>query len=259
MSTALVERPKAKSVRRRGKPGIWPFDGTQLRSSTATVAAIPAELVAEQSQSPEEDGCPPCLPGGPGSQWMMPLLYQPAARLTTQLEKAETRQASLGDGEFGEEEEPEMVLSKEPVYWSEEVVVRLHWRLLEDIKDLTDPAVSLAHKLDLLGWIFTDPKFDAENVPFSFYSCVRVVGLSRLAAFGKLPYVGKVDVAELRDLLRNRIRKMLQHIFGIYPPEIRRLMAENPRLVVEQLRKDPEWLNKQMEKKVDSVQGDLFG
>src|SRR5262245_5248206 len=53
-----------------------------------------------------------------------------------------------------------------PVEWSEEDVVLLHWRLLQELADLSDPETPLDAKIDTLRWVFTDPK--CERQPFSF-------------------------------------------------------------------------------------------
>src|SRR5947199_74565 len=45
-----------------------------------------------------------------------------------------------------------------PVEWSEEDVVLLHWRLLQELGGLSDPDTPLDEKLDTLRWVFTDPR-----------------------------------------------------------------------------------------------------
>jgi hypothetical protein len=40
--------------------------------------------------------------------------------------------------------------------WSEEDIVFLHWRLLQEIKQLSDPATPLEDKFDTLRWVFTE-------------------------------------------------------------------------------------------------------
>ena len=38
--------------------------------------------------------------------------------------------------------------------WSEDDIVLLHWRLLQEIRHLADPATPLEEKLDTLRWVF---------------------------------------------------------------------------------------------------------
>lgn len=78
--------------------------------------------------------------------------------------------------------------------WTEDDVVQLHWRLLQELRDLTDPDTPLEVKFDTLRWVFTDPDKDA--VPFSFANCLRVVGCSPLSPTA---YFGAVDVGEVRQ------------------------------------------------------------
>ena len=59
------------------------------------------------------------------------------------------------------------------VEWSEEDVVFLHWRLLQEIGDLRDAETPLEEKFDTLRWVFTDR--DKESRPFSFVNCLKVV------------------------------------------------------------------------------------
>jgi len=55
------------------------------------------------------------------------------------------------------------------IEWSEEEVVYLHWRLLQDVAQLADAAALLAEKFDTLRWVFSDPHYDP--LPFSFANC----------------------------------------------------------------------------------------
>ena len=83
-----------------------------------------------------------------------------------------------------------------PVEWSEEDIVFLHWRLLQEISHLADPDKPLEEKFDTLRWIFTEREKDSQ--PFSFVSCLRVVGCSPLSP---IAYCGLVDAQEVRDRL----------------------------------------------------------
>jgi hypothetical protein len=77
--------------------------------------------------------------------------------------------------------------------------VLLHWRLLKEIGRLADPETPLEEKFDTLRWVFTER--DKDRRPFSFVSCLRVVGCSPLSP---LPYCGLVDAEEVRDVIRSR-------------------------------------------------------
>jgi hypothetical protein len=59
------------------------------------------------------------------------------------------------------------------VEWSEEDIVFLHWRLLQEVSQLADPATPLEEKFDTLRWVFSEREKD--GLPFSFVSCLRVV------------------------------------------------------------------------------------
>ena len=81
-----------------------------------------------------------------------------------------------------------------PVEWSEEDIVFLHWRLLQEVSQLADPATPLAEKFDTLRWVFSEREKD--GLPFSFVSCLRVVGCSPLSP---IAYCGRVDAEDVRD------------------------------------------------------------
>ena len=44
----------------------------------------------------------------------------------------------------------------EAIEWSEDDIVFLHWRLLQEVRHLADPAAPLGEKLDTLRWVFTE-------------------------------------------------------------------------------------------------------
>ena len=90
---------------------------------------------------------------------------------------------------------------EEPVDWSEEDIVLLHWRLLQEVNRLADPATPLEEKFDTLRWVFTERSKD--DRPFSFASCLRVVGCSPLSP---IAYCGQVDAEEIRDRIRVGVR-----------------------------------------------------
>ena len=91
-----------------------------------------------------------------------------------------------------------------PVEWSEEDIVFLHWRLLQEISHLADPDKPLEEKFDTLRWIFTEREKDSQ--PFSFVSCLRVVGCSPLSP---IAYCGLVDAQEVRDRIENSLKAWL--------------------------------------------------
>lgn len=135
--------------------------------------------------------------------------------------------------------------------WSEEEVVYLHWRLLQDVAQLADPAAPLAEKFDTLLWVFTEPHYDA--LPFSFATCLRVVGCSPLSPIG---YCGAVDVEEVRDQLRYQLRRWFECSLEAYPAWVQQLVRERPDWVQTHLDKNPQWLNEQLKSMAE--QGDLF-
>ena len=82
----------------------------------------------------------------------------------------------------------------EAIDWTEQDVVFLHWRLLQEVDALSDPETPLEAKLDTLRWVFTEREKDSR--PFSFVNCLRVVGCSPLSP---ISYCGRVDAEEVRD------------------------------------------------------------
>ena len=140
---------------------------------------------------------------------------------------------------------------RSPVEWSEEDIVLLHWRLLKEIGRLADPETPLEEKLDTLRWVFTEREKDA--APFSFVSCLRVVGCSPLSP---IAYCGLVDAEEVRDRIRNGLKTWLNATLERYPDWVRSAVAGNPEWVEARLTRNPQWINEQL--KQMSVQGDLF-
>ena len=138
-----------------------------------------------------------------------------------------------------------------PVEWSEEDIVFLHWRLLQEVSHLTDPATPLEEKFDTLRWMFTEREKD--ELPFSFVNCLRVVGCSPLSP---IAYCGRVDEEEVRDRIRHSLKAWFVATLERYPEWVRTAVVGNPEWVEARLAKNPQWINEQI-KRV-SAQGDLF-
>ena len=141
--------------------------------------------------------------------------------------------------------------SQEVVNWTEEEIVYLHWRLLQELGHLGDPATPLEEKLDTLRWIFTEQEKDGR--PFSFSNCLRVVGCSPLSP---IDYCGSVDADLVRQHVHRKVKPWLQASLQRYPQWVRHAVAENPAWVERQLALNPQWINEQL-KHMESV-GDLF-
>lgn len=138
-----------------------------------------------------------------------------------------------------------------PTEWSEEDIVLLHWRLLQEVNQLADPATPLEDKFDTLRWVFTEREKDGR--PFSFVSCLRVVGCSPLSP---IAYCGLVDAQDIRDHIRSCLKRWLSASLERYPEWVREAIAVNPQWVEARLAKNPQWINEQL--KQWSVQGDFF-
>lgn len=138
-----------------------------------------------------------------------------------------------------------------PVDWSEEDIVFLHWRLLQEISHLADPATPLEEKFDTLRWVFTEREKD--HKPFSFVSCLRVVGCSPLSP---LPYCGLVDAEEVRDFIRCAVRRWLLQTLTRYPSWVREAIVEHPDWVETRLARNPQWINEEVRRV--ALEGDLF-
>jgi hypothetical protein len=136
--------------------------------------------------------------------------------------------------------------------WTEEEIVHLHWRLLQDVQHLGDPAAPLDEKLSTLRWIFTEP--DKDEQPFSFVSCLRVVGCSPLSP---IAYCGCVDAQEIRDQIACNVRRWLTETLAHYPPWVAQALAVNPVWFEAELARNPQWINEQVKR--ISTQRDLFG
>lgn len=135
--------------------------------------------------------------------------------------------------------------------WSEEFLVYLHWRLLQDLNGLANPETPLEEKFSTLRWVFTER--DKDIKPFSFVSCLRVVGCSPLSP---IPYCGLVDAEEIRDRIQTCLPQWMQATLMRYPDWVQEAIRQSPDWIDTQLDSNPQWLNEQL-KRV-STQGDLF-
>ncbi|UCV17858.1 hypothetical protein [Ferribacterium limneticum] len=141
--------------------------------------------------------------------------------------------------------------TKGTVEWSEEDIVFLHWRLLVEVSCLADPATPLEEKFDTLCWVFSEREKDA--LPFSFVSCLRVVGCSPLSP---IAYCGRVDAEEIRDHIRHSLKAWLNASLERFPDWVSEAIIHNPTWVASRLSRNPQWINEQIKRM--SVQGDLF-
>lgn len=138
-----------------------------------------------------------------------------------------------------------------PVEWSEEDIVLLHWRLLKEIGRLADPEAPLEEKLDTLRWVLTER--DKDDQPFSFASCLRVVGCSPLSP---LPYCGLIDAEEVRERIRHAAKAWLLATLERYPAWVRDAVVHHPEWVEAQLARNPQWINEEVRR--IAAEGDLF-
>lgn len=162
----------------------------------------------------------------------------------TQTDKGPTRLRDAAETVFADDD-------GDLVDWTEEDIVFLHWRLLQEIGRLADPATPLEDKFDTLRWVFTEPSKDA--LPFSFVSCLRVVGCSPLSP---IAYCGRVDAEEVRDAIRGGLKRWLPATLRRYPGWVREAVARNPDWVEARLARNPQWINEQLKRMSD--EGDLF-
>lgn len=143
--------------------------------------------------------------------------------------------------------------------WSEAAVVQLHWVLLSELKKLADPETPLEDKIDTLDWALTSPAHDDQ--PFSFASCLRVVGTSPLSPTA---YFGLVDVDEVRAWILVNARRWLRETIARYPRWAQDLFFSDPHFAAAQLSANPQWFNEQIRRREASssesaAQPDLFG
>jgi hypothetical protein len=137
--------------------------------------------------------------------------------------------------------------------WTEQAVVELHWVLLRQLDNLSDPETPLEEKLDTLAWALTDPRND--DRPFSFANCLRVVGTSPLSPTA---YFGLVRVDEIRHWLRINSRRWIRETIARYPAWVQRLILDQPDVAAKELSANPQWINEQIKKHLESPQTDLF-
>ena len=200
-------------------------------------------LAASQTHSPRDRSLqafstPPRLPGTADVHDTVRL-----DDLSTQAQRAVS--ADLDDPVDADDGPPE---------WTEEDVVHLHWRLLLELRRLPDPETPLEEKLDTLAWALTDPTLDGR--PFSFASCLRVVGTSPMSP---TPYFGLMEVDDIRDWLRANARKWIRASLARYPAWVQVLIRQQPDWVARQLARNPQWVNEQIKAHEATLQADLFG
>ncbi len=132
---------------------------------------------------------------------------------------------------------------REPV-WMVDEIVHLHFILLDECKQLSDPEYPLAEKLDILAWMFADESHDLHAL--SFYRCARQAW-------------GSCDVRSAASDVRHLIQQWIDDTLGIYPRWARRwvrgfllhtpdrllkILDKNPQFVNELIRRLPGWLKR---------------
>jgi hypothetical protein len=152
---------------------------------------------------------------------------------------------------LNEDEDDIATVGAESIDWTEQDVVFLHWRLLQEVEALADPETPLEAKLDTLRWVFTEREKDSR--PFSFVNCLRVVGCSPLSP---IAYCGLVDAEEIRSRIRRGVKPWLEATLTRYPEWVREAVARNPQWVELQLARNPQWINQPG--RAVALQGDLF-
>lgn len=153
----------------------------------------------------------------------------------------------------------QMLAEDQAPEWSEAAVVQLHWVLLSELKKLADPETPLEDKIDTLDWALTSPAHDDQ--PFSFASCLRVVGTSPLSPTA---YFGLLDVDEVRSWILVNARRWLRETIARYPRWAQDLFFSDPHFAAAQLSANPQWFNEQIRRREASSAGsaaqpDLFG
>ena len=96
------------------------------------------------------------------------------------------------------------------------------------------PTTPLEEKFDTLRWVFSEREKD--GLPFSFVSCLRVVGCSPLSP---IAYCGRVDAEEVRDRIRHGLKAWLDVTLERYPDWVRDAVVHNPEWVEARLAKNP--------------------
>jgi hypothetical protein len=137
------------------------------------------------------------------------------------------------------------------IVWTNEEVVRLHCLLLGEIQVLANPEAPLDEIFDVLRWIFTEPENDER--PFSFASCLHVAACDPESTF---PFCGRVHPDDVRDLIRQQLKKWFAASLARYPEWVCEAIRKNPLWAAMRLASDPQCINRQL--RLQNIQGSLF-
>ena len=125
------------------------------------------------------------------------------------------------------------------------------WHLVKQVGDLSTERIPLDEMFDLIGWVFADRAHD--DRPLSFVSCARFVAQH---VESPVAYCGRVDMDDLRDQLRHRVKQWLAARLQGYPDWIQAEIRRAPEWAARKLAADPQWLNRFQT--TQQRQGDMF-
>jgi hypothetical protein len=130
---------------------------------------------------------------------------------------------------------------REPVWMTDEMV-QVHFILLNECEQLSDPEFPLAEKLDVLAWMFADESHDMHAL--SFYRCARQAW-------------GSCDVRSAASDIKRLIPQWIDETLRLYPRWARqwvkgfllhnpdgllKILDKNPQFINEMIRRLPSWL-----------------
>ena len=132
---------------------------------------------------------------------------------------------------------------REPV-WMVNEIVQLHFILLNECEQLSDPEFPLAEKLDVLAWMFADESHDMHAL--SFYRCARQAW-------------GSCDVRSATRDIKRLVPQWIDETLRLYPRWARawvrgfllhnpdgllNILDKNPQFINEMIRRFPGWLKR---------------
>jgi hypothetical protein len=130
---------------------------------------------------------------------------------------------------------------REPV-WMVDEMVQVHFILLNECQQLSDPEFPLAEKLDILAWLLADDSHDMHAL--SFYRCARQawgscdVRSAASAIQGLMPQWIDETLLVYPRWARKWVRGFLLH----NPDGLLKILDKNPQFVNEMIRRLPGWL-----------------
>jgi hypothetical protein len=130
---------------------------------------------------------------------------------------------------------------REPV-WMMDEMVQVHFILLNECQQLSDPEFPLAEKLDVLSWMFADQSHDMHAL--SFYRCARQAwgSCDVRSAASDIKRLIPQWIDETLQLYPRWARKWVRGFLLHNPDGLLKILDKNPQFINEMIRRLPGWL-----------------